>query len=346
VDYILFGAGTGASLAVIGWILREWGPRLRDGKSDDEVIYSASELIDRMSWARFCASCGMAMVVAGTLILLATAVVTAWNPGDELAARILIGMYLFVSVLMLIWAFLYTRQFGTGGIYRPAPLDPISDTREAVAVTERDSSASPSDAPSESDTDETPVAESPAESQPDFAEVAARRGGLGRFASFFNRQRPADTSNEDAEPEEAQRVIESDQPSGDGRKRSEIREDEVVAEIDGPNQDRDELVDIREVEAITETGGGEVELTDTVEIEETEETEEVTIVAPDAVVVEADPAATEGIADPPATQTEQGADDAPDVVSSEEPALVATPEDDALAELRRRRLERLSGGKS
>jgi tetrahydromethanopterin S-methyltransferase subunit D len=87
----------------------------------------------------------MALVVAGTLILLATAVVAAWNPGDELASWILIGAYVFVSLLMLVWAFLYTRQFGTSGIYRPVTVDPATEMREAVPVVERESAATPED---------------------------------------------------------------------------------------------------------------------------------------------------------------------------------------------------------
>jgi hypothetical protein len=329
VDYILFGAGTGASLAVIGWILREWGPRLRDGRTNDDVIYSASELIDRMSWARFCASCGMAMVAAGTLILLATAVVAAWNPGDQLASRILVGMYVFVSLLMLLWAFLYTRQFGTSGIYRPVVVDPASDTREAVPVVERETADRADAVPLVDDPGVVPGDEPSAAPEPDFAEVAARRGGLSRFASFFNRQRPADAMDHDGGDV-------SEGADGD-------------TDTDPGEEVRPVGTDIPDAAAGGEAPGEPGSVIETAAIDVAASTAEV---EPDIGQVAPDAATTGDDAGANGQPTDLEVDTLSIVEVADEPAPASgpvtpapqpTPEEEALAELRRRRLARLSG---
>lgn len=314
MDYILYGAGTGASLAVIGWVLREWGPRLRDGRPEDGQIQSASELIDRMSWARFCASCGMALVFGGTLILLVTAVVAVWNPGDDLAARILIGTYIGVSLLLLVWSGLYTRQFGTAGIYRPAPPKPVAPVAKAVEaeITETTSDESAEETVVAVDT----TSDDGADSERDIESVAASRGGMGRFAAFFNRSKP--------DPE----------PTGESL---EIVDEIGETDSDGEGDTVEEMVAIEETGSVT---GEEVE----------------TVSVPEEVVDAAQVEPEDEPAQSPDLVGESTASDlvasGEDVSANESPAERTKPDDeekppspeaDALTELRRRRLARLSG---
>lgn len=323
MDYILYGAGTGASLAVIGWVLREWGPQLRDGRPEEGQIQSASELIDRMSWSRFCASCGMALVFGGTLILLVTGAVALWNPGDDLAARILLGTYIAVSILLLLWSGFYTRQFGTHGIYRPAPPEPI------VQVAEVDTALSTAQVTRAETPDEGEVAPGHTEvvadlgddgTERDIETVAASRGGMGRFAAFFNRAKPT------AEPADAT---------------LELLDEEIDA--------NGETVD-QGVEVITDNAG-DVAVEDEIVVNEVEESlylstddQTDTVVVEDDFASEPAEASTEPTpsSDPqsePAYQTGNG--EATDI--GETPEETASPEADALTELRRRRLARLSG---
>ena len=46
VDYIIFGIGAGSSLVLIGWLLRDWGPALRDrtSRASNDVL-TAQQLI-------------------------------------------------------------------------------------------------------------------------------------------------------------------------------------------------------------------------------------------------------------------------------------------------------------
>ena len=81
------GSDPGASLVVIGWLFREWGPRIRDRRPADDEILSAEEMVTRMAWARFCGTCGMALLLCGVLILLITAVVAAIGPSDDKVPR-------------------------------------------------------------------------------------------------------------------------------------------------------------------------------------------------------------------------------------------------------------------
>ncbi len=320
MDYILYGAGTGASLAVIGWVLREWGPRLRDGQQEDGQIQSASELIDRMNWARFCGSCGMALVFGGTLILIVTGAVALWNPGDSLAARILIGTYILVSILLLLWSALYTRQFGTAGIYRPAPPKP----EPQAAVVDKRPSSRINDASGEGEIDGGEPGETETETR-DIESVAASRGGLGRFAAFFNR-----TKSEPAtDILEAEMDVDADSDMlPDGVNTEEINDEESSQRLENGSVIHEEVVLVEEhADQIGTISQSEDRSAPVQEYEEDE------IV--DQEVGDLEPGPEQVVeAVPPGVEPDDR------IKSDQQPD---SPEDQALQELRRRRLARLSG---
>ena len=175
MDYIIFGIGSSATLVLAGWLLRDWGPRLRDRRPAEDEILSASALVTRMAWARFCATCGMALLICGVLIMLVTLGAALFAPGDRAATIAVISMFALAALLMLIWTGLYLRQFGASGVIRPREkpvrVNPAETPAPVVAI-------GPTLMP-ETEAIDPPV--------PSFAETAASRGGMGRFAAFFRR---------------------------------------------------------------------------------------------------------------------------------------------------------------
>ena len=191
MDYIIFGMGTGASLVLVGWLLRELGPRIRDRAPAEGTVLSGGELVMRMAWARFCGTCGMALLLCGLLILLVAGILTLLSPSDDLGATIILAVFALVVLLMLTWTALYLRQFGTQGIVRrkvrdetatvPAGEEEASETAEETGAVE----------PSE------PAAEVP------FDQAATSRGGFGRFGGLIRHQPEAvENTGIDVQPEE------------------------------------------------------------------------------------------------------------------------------------------------
>jgi hypothetical protein len=173
--------------------------------------------------------------------------------------------------------------------------------------------------------------------------VAASRGGLGRFASFFNRQRPVEATNDDGnEPHDEQvEIAKEEQTEQELQDRLQVQDDETIIETDQPGEAGQERAEIRKSEVIAETDDEVVELIDEVKGEESEEAADIT---PETVVIEAETSVPEDGAESAEPQVEPATGDASTAATIDEPPPAATPEDDALAELRRRRLERLSGG--
>jgi hypothetical protein len=181
LDYIIFGMGTGASLVLAGWLLRELGPRIRDRAPREDDVLSASELVVRMAWARFCATCGMALLLCGLLILLVTGVTIILAPADGIGAMAVLAAFGMAVLLMLTWTGLYLRQFGSLGVIRRRGRAETTPAMEAMAEP-----GLASDAPIGEDT------------------TAEPRGRRARFGARFRRGAP------DSEPE----VIPADSSAG------------------------------------------------------------------------------------------------------------------------------------
>jgi len=122
VDYIIFGIGAGSSLVLIGWLLRDWGPALRDrtSRASNDVL-TARQLIDQMRWARFCGSCGTALAIGGSLVLLVTICAMLVSPSDARGATIVLAAFAIAAIAMLVWSWLFVSRFGIEGIIRRKP---------------------------------------------------------------------------------------------------------------------------------------------------------------------------------------------------------------------------------
>jgi len=207
LDYIIFGMGTGASLVLVGWLLRELGPRIRDRAPAEGTVLSGGELVMRMAWARFCGTCGMALLLCGLLILFVAGILTLLSPSDDLGTAVILAAFGLVVVLMLTWTALYLRQFGTQGIVRRK----VREETPAVPAVE--------ETPPE--TGEEPEAIDPGEPVADmpFDQAATSRGGFGRFGGLIRRQ---------PEPDMAAVVADDSQPDDDFASVDEDTGDEKV----------------------------------------------------------------------------------------------------------------------
>lgn len=183
MDYIIFGIGSSATLVLVGWALRDWGPRLRDRKPPGDGILSASDLVTRMAWTRFCAACGMAILLCGALVMLVTLGAAYFAPSDRAAAIAVVSAFGLGLLLMLVWTNLYLRQFGALGVLRPRPK---RESPKPLATPAPAAMAAANPVISAADATEQPG--------PSFAETTASRGGLGRFAAFFRKDTAGETA--------------------------------------------------------------------------------------------------------------------------------------------------------
>jgi hypothetical protein len=220
LDYIIFGIGSGATLVLVGWLLRDWGPRLRDRVPADETVLSASEMVVRMAWARFCATCGMSLVLCGIPILVVTAIAALMSASDDRGAMAVLGAYGLAIVLMLVWTALYLRQFGSLGVHRPGIK--VEKPKKAPAA-----KPAPVVGPVLESPTAAPVAAAALE--PSFDDAAAAPGGLGRFAAFMRKDAPAVPAEPDTTPAEAPVPVAADELAADDAAST----DAVIAELAG-----------------------------------------------------------------------------------------------------------------
>lgn len=115
MDYVLFGMGYGASLMLLGWALRTFGPQLKYSRPplDDDVDLK----VEQRFWARFIQGLGGAIAIAGTTIVLMTFVVVLVNPDDSTGAQIAMAIWAFILVAMLLWCVMYVKHYGLTGVW-------------------------------------------------------------------------------------------------------------------------------------------------------------------------------------------------------------------------------------
>lgn len=117
LDYVVFGIGFGATILVLGLLLRDFGPKLRFRRSHDggEVL-GAEELVAKVSWTRFCTALGTVLALAGAAFLLITLVAMILVVSDDTGLWIMAGAYGVLIVVMAYWTWAYFHRFGSYGI--------------------------------------------------------------------------------------------------------------------------------------------------------------------------------------------------------------------------------------
>jgi hypothetical protein len=115
VDYVLFGMGYGASLMLLGWALRTFGPQLKYSRTPhvDDVDFQ----VEQRFWVRFIQGLGGVVAIAGTAMVLMTFVVVLVNPDDDTGGLVALAIWAFIMITLLLWCWMYVRHYGLTGVW-------------------------------------------------------------------------------------------------------------------------------------------------------------------------------------------------------------------------------------
>ena len=115
MDYILFGMGFGASLMLVGWALRTFGPAWKYAATSRD---DAPDLaVARRFWIRFVQGLGGVFAIGGTAMVLLTFFVMLVNPDDATGQLFAWLVWLSIAASIGGWSVLYVRRYGTTGIW-------------------------------------------------------------------------------------------------------------------------------------------------------------------------------------------------------------------------------------
>jgi len=135
LDYVVFGIGFGATILVLGLLLRDFGPRLRHrAPRDGGAVLSAEQLVARVSWARFCGALGSVLALAGAVFLIVTLVSMLLVVSDDTGLWVMAVAYGLLIALMAYWTWAYFHRFGSYGILperveKPEPAPVVAKAR-------------------------------------------------------------------------------------------------------------------------------------------------------------------------------------------------------------------------
>jgi hypothetical protein len=115
VDYVVFGTGYGATLMLLGWALRTFGPVLRYRQETDAPL-RGDMLMARLSWRRFSSALGAVVATSGMALILITFIIIFLNPGDAVGTRIAWACFSLILLAVAVWMWLYVGRFGIYGI--------------------------------------------------------------------------------------------------------------------------------------------------------------------------------------------------------------------------------------
>lgn len=142
MDYVVFGTGYGATLMLLGWILRTFGPDFRYRLDDDEPP-GGDFLLGRISWRRFSGGLGALIATAGMAVVLVTFILILVNPSASIGTWVAIAMFALTLVAAAVWTWLYVSQYGTFGIlpepkqekqvFRAGPAPEVGEAEPEVA---------------------------------------------------------------------------------------------------------------------------------------------------------------------------------------------------------------------
>lgn len=115
MDYVLFGMGYGASLMLLGWALRTFGPQLKYSRrpQEDDVDFQ----VEQRFWIRFIQGLGGVIAIAGTTMVLMTFVVVLANPDDDTGGLIAMAIWAFITIALMLWCLMYVKHYGLTGVW-------------------------------------------------------------------------------------------------------------------------------------------------------------------------------------------------------------------------------------
>ena len=138
MDYGVFGIGFGATILVLGLLLRDFGPRLRFRHArDGGDVLGAEELVAKVSWARFCTALGTVLALAGAAFLLITVVAMVFMISDDTGLWIMSSAFGALLIVTAYWTWAYFHRFGSYGILpeRVEPEPAFAEPRRAPEPT-------------------------------------------------------------------------------------------------------------------------------------------------------------------------------------------------------------------
>lgn len=115
MDYILFGMGFGASLMLVGWALRTFGPGWKYAAVTNDA--DPDLLVRKRFWNRFVQGLGGVLAIVGTGTVLLTFLVMLSNPDDDTGTMFSLVIWFFVSLIVLGWCLTYISHYGCTGIW-------------------------------------------------------------------------------------------------------------------------------------------------------------------------------------------------------------------------------------
>lgn len=157
MDYVVFGIGFGATLVLVGWLLRSYGPAARYRVADGEDVLSAARMVEKLSWTRFVMALGAVVATGGALMLLATLVAIVITPTDRTGTLIVLSCFFLILIAACVWAWVYIGRYGTRGIVAPRAAKPAAFTQPVPAESVVDLAATAEDGTEAEASDEAAV---------------------------------------------------------------------------------------------------------------------------------------------------------------------------------------------
>lgn len=107
MDFVVVGFGLGALSVLLGFALRDLGPRRRAIPPD--ATLPVAEVTRRVAWGRACRAGGGILALAGTLVWLVTFAALVGQAGDELGDLLVLTSCVVALALIAGWFFAYRR---------------------------------------------------------------------------------------------------------------------------------------------------------------------------------------------------------------------------------------------
>lgn len=116
MDYVVYGTGYGATLMLLGYAVRTWGPGWRFRPEDAEAYDHREFRSARSSWLRFATGLGAAIATAGAVLVIATFILMLVNPGDSVGRIVALVVSGLILLGVAAWAYLFFDKFGSWGV--------------------------------------------------------------------------------------------------------------------------------------------------------------------------------------------------------------------------------------
>jgi hypothetical protein len=135
LDYVVFGIGFGATILVLGLLLRDLGPRIRYRRGSNGVL-PADVLVAKVAWDRFCNALGAVLAIGGILFLLATFVCILLTLSNDTGGWVMLASLAVFFLMTLYWTWAFFDRFGAYGILPERPVaeevvEPVPAPRQA-----------------------------------------------------------------------------------------------------------------------------------------------------------------------------------------------------------------------